>query len=260
MPSRRKSPPALAASESPAALVWERAEPAERPAPGPLSRERIVVAAIALADKQGLSEVSLRKVAAKLQAGPMRLYTYTSTKDGLLELMVDAVYGEIASKKLERGDCRRTLRSIAERMRRAAKKHPWFVDLLGRRPPLGPHALAHYEESLAALSEERGLENIDDALLAYGTLNAYVVGAIKTEAASLRAEHETGLNESAWQAATWPYLQRVIASGRFPTIEKVVREATHPASDVTFERGLECVIDGILANLAAGRAAHRRRT
>ncbi|HET7544582.1 MAG TPA: TetR/AcrR family transcriptional regulator C-terminal domain-containing protein [Polyangiaceae bacterium] len=259
MSTRRKSPAPL--PEGPG-LVWERAEPTHRPAPGPLSRERIVRAAIALADKEGLSEVSLRKVAAKLHAGPMRLYTYTSTKEGLLELMVDAIYAEIGGKNLERGDCRKTLRSIAERMRKAAKRHPWFVDLLGRRPPLGPHALEHYEESLAALSQARGLESIDDALLAYGTLNAYVVGAIKTEAASLRAERETGLKESDWQAATWPYLQRVLSTGRFPTIEKVVREATHPASDVTFERGLECVIEGILANLAAARAvnAGNRRT
>src|SRR6478735_6715768 len=134
MPQRRKSPAPALASE----LVWERAEPAQRPAPGPLSRERIVRAAIAIADKEGLAEVSLRKVAAKLNAGPMRLYTYTSTKGGLLELMVDAIYGEIASKGLEQGDWRKTLRSIARHTRQVAKKHPWFVDLLGRRPHLGP--------------------------------------------------------------------------------------------------------------------------
>src|SRR4051812_3393057 len=118
---RRKSP--APASE----LVWERAEPLQRPAPGPLSRERIVRAAIAIADKEGLAEVSLRKVAAKLNAGPMRLYTYTSTKEGLLELMADSIYGEIAGNGLASSDWRRTLRSIAEHTRQAAKKHPWFI-------------------------------------------------------------------------------------------------------------------------------------
>ncbi len=126
----------------------------------------------AIADKEGLGEVSLRKVAAKLNVGPMRLYTYTSTKEGLLELMVDSIYGEIAGNGPARGDWRKTLRSIAERTRQAAKKHPWFVDLLGRRPHLGPNALDHYEQSLAALSDVRGFENIDDALQAYGTVNA----------------------------------------------------------------------------------------
>jgi len=259
MPSRRKSSASAPQKAAHGALVWERAEPPARPRPGPLSRERIIRAAIAIADKEGLSEVSLRKVAAKLHAGPMRLYTYTSTKEGLLELMLDAIYAEIGAKKLEYSDPRATMRSIAERMRKAAKRHPWFVDLLGRRPPLGPHALEHYEESLAALSHDRAFENIDDALLAYGTLNAYVVGAIKTEAASLRAEQETGLNERDFQAATWPYLQRVLATGRFPTIAKVVSEATHPSSDLTFERGLECVIEGLIEGVPHSTGAGEAR-
>src|SRR3954470_7489203 len=115
MPPRQKSPVATATPAAPGALVWERTEPVHRPTPGPLSRERIVRAAIAIADKEGLAEVSLRKVAAKLNAGPMRLYTYTSTKEGLLELMVDSIYGEIAGKAPARGDWRKTLRSIADR-------------------------------------------------------------------------------------------------------------------------------------------------
>lgn len=257
MPPRRKSTASAPAAS--AEFVWERTEPAQRPAPGPLSRERIVRAAITIADKEGLGEVSLRKVAAKLNAGPMRLYTYTSTKDGLLELMVDAIYAEIAGKGVERGDWRKTLWSIAEHTRHAAKKHPWFIDLLGRRPHLGPNALDHYEQALAALSNDRAFERIDDALQAYATVNAYVVGAIKTEAASLRAERESGMNESDFRAASWPYLQRVIESGRFPMIAKVVSDATHPSSDVSFARGLECVIAGIAHCLGAPRASNRRK-
>ena len=77
-------------------LVWDRPEPPSRPSPTPLSRDLIVSAAIRLADEGGLDEVSLRKVAAALNAGPMRLYGYIETKDELLDLMVDDVYGEIA--------------------------------------------------------------------------------------------------------------------------------------------------------------------
>lgn len=77
------------------ALIWERPEPPSRPTPSPLSRDRIVRAAIELADTDGLEAVSLRKVATALDAGPMRLYRYLSTKEELLDLMVDAVYGEI---------------------------------------------------------------------------------------------------------------------------------------------------------------------
>ena len=55
-------------------VVWERPEPPDRPVLAPLSRERIVAAAIRLADADGLAAVSLRRVAAALDVGPMRLY------------------------------------------------------------------------------------------------------------------------------------------------------------------------------------------
>jgi AcrR family transcriptional regulator len=243
--SARQKPPA-----ADAALVWERPEPANRPTPGPLSRERIVRAAIALADKDGLDAVSLRKVGARLNAGPMRLYGYLSTKEELLELMVDAVYGEMASAGPIRGDWREALRTIARRTRQAAQKHKWFIDLLGGRHHLGPNALAHSEASLAALSQTPGFEDIDAVLQAVGTVNAYVIGAIQSEASELRAERESGMNETQWQNATWPYIQRMIATGRFPTLARVVREARHPSSDVRFDTGLECVLDGIAARLS----------
>ncbi|MFM9614926.1 TetR/AcrR family transcriptional regulator [Streptomyces niveiscabiei] len=73
--------------------VWDRPEPPSRPVP--LDRDRIVTAAIALADEGGLDAVSLRKVAARLNAGPMRLYGYIATKEELYDLMVDAVHAEI---------------------------------------------------------------------------------------------------------------------------------------------------------------------
>jgi AcrR family transcriptional regulator len=241
----REKPTPTASSD----LVWDQPEPAKRPAP-PLTRERIVRAAIGIADKEGLEGVSLRRVAAKLKAGPMRLYGYTSTKEGLLELMVDAVYSEMAEEGPIHGDWREALRSIARRTRKAAKRHAWFVDLLGGRIHLGPNALAHLEASLAAVGGKRGFHDIEAVVHAVGTVNAYVVGAIRGEASELRAEAESGMKKSQWQDATWPYLQRMIATGRFPMIERVVKEVRHPSSDESFERRLEFVLDGIGVRLA----------
>ena len=76
-------------------------------------------AAIAIADSDGLAAVSLRKVGASLDAGPMRLYGYLSTKQELLDLMIDAVYGEIVSAGPIDGDWRDIFRTIAQRIRRA---------------------------------------------------------------------------------------------------------------------------------------------
>lgn len=229
-----------------AALVWERPEPPSRPAPGPLSRERIVRAAVALADKAGLEAVSLRNVGAALDVGPMRLYRYVSTKDELLALMVDAVFGEIAAAGHIRGDWRKALRTLAQRLRRASSEHRWLVELLGGHPHLGPNALAVTEASLAAVAASRGFEKIDDVMHALRTVMAYVIGAVRDEANELRS----GMDERQWQKETRAYVERVIAGGRFPALARVYAEATHPPHEALFERGLDTVLDGIAARLS----------
>jgi AcrR family transcriptional regulator len=244
MPARQKLP--IAAST----LVWERPEPARRRAPVPLTRQRIVQVAITIADDEGLAALSLRKVAAELKAMPMRLYTYTSTKDGLLELMVDAVYGEIAAADHARGEWRRALGTIAQRTRRASRKHPWFVDLFGGRPHQGPNALAYLEACFAALDGVPGFADIDVAMQAVKTVNAFVIGAVQSEMSERRAETESGLTKKQWQAASAGYMERALATGRYPMLARVVRDATHPSPDVVFEEGLECVLDGIAARIA----------
>ncbi|MFE7116700.1 TetR/AcrR family transcriptional regulator C-terminal domain-containing protein [Streptomyces sp. NPDC057654] len=242
----------LDGAESPAdtpTLVWERPEPPSRPTPSPLSRDRIVRAAIALADADGLDAVSLRKVAAVLDAGPMRLYRYLSAKEELLDLMVDEVYGEIDAPEPSGGDWRRDLRSHARRTRAAALRHEWFADLLGGRPHLGPNALANFESSLAALRRAPGFEGIDTVLAAVEAVDAYLVGAVRKEVAELRAERSTGLDEQQWQIAAGPYIGRMLATGRYPTLSEAVVEAAPRDADTVFDTGLTYVLDGIAARL-----------
>jgi AcrR family transcriptional regulator len=233
----------------PVTPVWDRPEPTTRPAPAPLSRELIVRAAIAIADDDGLVAVSVRKVAAALDAGPMRLYGYVSTKDELLELMVDAVYGEIVSAGSIGPDWRNGVRALARRVRTAASRHPWFVELLGGRPHHGPNALVYLEGLFAALDTAPGVENIDSLMRAARTINAYTIGALRNEANEWRAELDTGMDKTEWQTANGPYILRMIATGRFPHLENVVRDATHPPADEVFEQGLDTVLDGIAALL-----------
>ncbi|MGW1066175.1 TetR/AcrR family transcriptional regulator [Streptomyces aureus] len=224
-------------------LVWERPEPQERPAPVPLSRERIVRAAIRLADADGLDAVSLRKVATELDVRPMRLYSYIDSKDELLDLMVDAAYAEIRPT----GDTwREVLRSLAESTRHTVHEHEWFADLLGGRPQLGPHALACGESVVAALD---GV-GLDAVMPTVGAVNAYVIGAVRREIAGQRAERATGMDEKRWQAELGPYLRRQFATGRFPALSTVVRDAAHLDADETFRIGLECLLDGIEARVS----------
>jgi hypothetical protein len=108
-----------------------------------------------------------------------------------------------------------------------------------------PNAIAHLEASYAALGKAHAFKDMDAIMQAVSTVNAYVIGALRNEANDLRAESESGMDPAEWQAAWWPYLQRLIATGRFPMMATVVSEATHPPAETEFERGLNCVLAGI---------------
>ncbi|MGV9540272.1 TetR/AcrR family transcriptional regulator [Nocardia beijingensis] len=199
-------------------------------------------AAIRLADADGLEAVSLRKVAAALDVGPMRLYGYIATKDELLDLMVDAVYAEIRPTGNSR---REVLRSVAETTRQAVHQHEWLADLLGGRPQLGPNALARGEAVIAALD---GVD-VDIVMPVVTAVDAYVIGAVRREIAERRAERATGMDERQWQAAYGPYLERAFATGRYPALATVIRDAAHLDADQTFQTGLDFLLDGIEARI-----------
>lgn len=222
------------------APVWDRPEPPSKPSPTPLSRDLIVRAAIRLADEGGLDEVSLRKVAAALNAGPMRLYGYIETKDELLDLMVDEVYGEITPPSPSAG-WRAGLRHVAHGIRDAAKRHEWFIDLLSNRPHQGPNALTHMETTLATVR----FESIDQVLDVVGAVMAYVFGAVRGEITELRAERSSGMTEEQWQRASGPYMNRMLATGNFPTLARVMHESGDRDPAERFETGLGYVLDGV---------------
>ncbi|MBU6532939.1 TetR/AcrR family transcriptional regulator [Streptomyces mayonensis] len=223
--------------------VWDRPEPPARPVP--LDRERIVATAVALADEGGLEAVSLRKVAGRLNAGPMRLYGYISTKEELFDLMVDEAYAEILPEE-QPADWREALRLLAHRTREAALRHEWLADLLGRRPALGPNGLAVTEATLAALD---GLTGIDTVMRAVETVSAYFTGAIRREITNLRAERATGLSKHDWQRAHGPHVTRMLATGRFPALAKAVHEGTDVDAETSFTTGLDWVLDAVAAQL-----------
>ncbi|WP_129843087.1 TetR/AcrR family transcriptional regulator [Streptomyces sp. RFCAC02] len=223
--------------------VWDRPEPPARPAP--LDRERIVAAAVALADEGGLDAVSFRKVAARLGAGPMRLYGYIATKEELLDLMVDEVNAEMLPDG-EKGDWRAALRGHAHRTRRAALRHEWLADLLGGRPALGPNALAVREAALAPVA---AVTDLDTAMRAVETVGAYAIGAIRREVADLRAERATGLSERDWQRAHGPRLRRMLETGRFPALSRAVYDGTDVDAATSFATGLDWVLDAVAARI-----------
>src|SRR5690242_12234738 len=132
------------------AAAWGvRPPPAKGPKRG-LTLERIVAVAVEVADAEGLAAVSMNRVAKELKAGAMSLYRYVESKDELLALMIDAAIGEVPPTP-SAGGWRPRLERWARATMEAMWRHPWAVNAPIAGPPLAPHAVAWFEDALAAL-------------------------------------------------------------------------------------------------------------
>jgi AcrR family transcriptional regulator len=227
-------------------LVWVRERRApRRQAP---SVDRIVATAIAIADTDGESALSMRRVATDLGSGTASLYRFVTSRDELLDLMIDAVQGEDGPPSLT-GDWRTDLTSVATRLRTVLLRHAWLGSELTGRPTLGPNSLRQFDTALAAavqLAPDITLAaNIVDAVM------AYVFGAVSRELAEIQAQQRTGLTEEQWRASVGPYIEDVVASGAYPQFARRVIDAEDPAPDAKFAFGLTCLLDGVAGVTAA---------
>ena len=98
----------------------------------PLSRERILGTAMALADEGGVDSLSMRKIALELGVVPMALYKHVANKDELLDGLVDDVVGEI-DPPLPDAHWKTTIRERALSARRALLRHPWASQVIESR-------------------------------------------------------------------------------------------------------------------------------
>lgn len=244
--------PSRDATGEPSPVIWARLDRSgRRPRPS-LTHDQIVRVAIEIADSEGVQALSMRKVAARLGAGTMSLYRYVANKDDLLDLMVDAVIGEERPPEEPSGDWRSELAEQARSARRVAHRHPWAIGFILARPKLGPNALRAIEHSMAAL-DGLGLD-IDGMLDMVATVDAFVVGFVQAELAEEEARRRTGLTEEQWRARMAPYIRQLIDTGRYPFLERIVREAEDfPDVDATFERRLALVLDGLAASVERRR-------
>lgn len=116
----------------------------------PLSRERVLRRALALADSEGIEALSMRKLARALDAGAMSLYHHVRDKEALLDGMVELVFAEIALPG-DGGDWRDAMRARSVSARAALARHPWAIPLMESRTSAGPQGLRHREAVLALL-------------------------------------------------------------------------------------------------------------
>lgn len=211
----------------------------------PLTPERIVEAAVAVADDGGLGAVSMRNVARALGVEAMSLYHHVANKDALLDALADRPYASIALPAAT-DPWRAAMAARATSARAVLLAHPWAVHLLESRRRPGPSLLAHHEAVLACL-RTNGF-SVALAAHAFSLLDAYVYGFVLSELTlPLRpdepvAEFVAELGD-AMDPARYPHLVEM-------TAEHVARGSYRYADE--FPEGLELILDGLAGRLAAG--------
>ncbi|WP_405148410.1 TetR/AcrR family transcriptional regulator [Sphaerisporangium sp. NBC_01403] len=230
------------------ALLWRTREKSSRKGKPDLSVDRIVRAAIEVADAQGLAALSMRRVAEHLGVGTMSLYTYVPGKAELLDLMLDLVYGEPARPAVVEGGWRVRLELIARERWALYQRHPWMLHVATSRPLLGPNAVAAYEYELGAV-DGIGLTDVEmDSVVTL--VSGYVHGAARGAVEAEQVEQRSGMTDEQWWWAHAPYLSKVMDARRFPLSARVgtaAGEAYGAAYDPgqAFEFGLARILDGI---------------
>jgi AcrR family transcriptional regulator len=229
-------------------LLWRDPDGSAR-RPGPragLDVDRVVAAAVRVADREGLAALSMRRVAAELGVGAMTLYTHVPGKGELVALMYDAVLAEVHPRP-PAGDWRARLTAVARADWDLYVRHPWAAAVGAGRPVLGPNLMRKYEIDLAAV-DGLGLTEVemDLVLTVLGGFVRGVVGGLHDKDA---AERESGLTEDEWWAATEPHVAKVFDAQRFPTAARVgpVAGAELGGGDPerSFTFGLARLLDGI---------------
>jgi len=192
-----------------------------------LTREKIAMVALAIADKEGFEAVSMRRVAEELKAGTMSLYYYVKGKDDLIAAMDDALMSEILLPSVPK-DWRRAMIEIAKRIRAVFMRHPWALVAMLSAPP-GLNAMRHVEQCLEALAGTSMTNKQKITLLA--TVDDFVFGhALREAAADAKIDLE--------------FATAQIGTGAFPRLAEVFSGGRIEANKDRFERGLRALLNG----------------
>ncbi|MFE7593917.1 TetR/AcrR family transcriptional regulator C-terminal domain-containing protein [Kitasatospora sp. NPDC057512] len=238
-------------------MPWNR--PQRRREQPALSREQIVAEAFALLDSGGIEALSMRKLAARLNAGATSLYTHVANKDELLALVVDQVFGTLPRPGAEGCEepkvWRAKIMECAESMRAAIIRHPWMVGVIGDVGMiyLGPNWM-RLSETLLGVLETAGFE-IVEANDAMSAVMGYTIGTACVEASWLSALARSGQDEQEWMNQLLPAVME--ATKEFPRLYRLYTAAVpnevSAGRDSTFARGVNVILDGIEAAMAARR-------
>lgn len=160
--------------------MTERPTIRDRPAIGrtPLTRERVVTAALALADASGIEALSMRRLARSVGVEAMSLYHHVEGKDDLLDAMIDAVFAEIEIPDDDR-PWADWMNGRASSLRDALLRHRWAIGLMDSRTSPGPATMRHHDAVLGAC--RRAGFSVEMSAHAFALVDSYVYGFVLQE-------------------------------------------------------------------------------
>jgi AcrR family transcriptional regulator len=204
----------------------------------PLSRERVLRGAVAVADAGGIGSLTIRSLALELGVKPMSVYHHVANKDEILDGIVDLVFSEIELPSAD-GDWRSEMRRRALSARRVLRRHPWAIALLQSRINPGPATLRHHNAIIGAL---RGAGfSVEMTAHAYALIDSYVYGFALSEAA-------LPINGPETVAEVAESMNQQVSADEYPHLaEFVIEHVLKPGYDFgsEFEFGLDVILDAL---------------
>jgi AcrR family transcriptional regulator len=226
-----------------------------------LTREQIVGAAIDLLDSQGLEGLNLRALGERLGSAATAVYWHVGSKANLITLAGDQVWNEVALPDPAAVGWRAAAAQMATDLHAMLTRHPWLVQAFGSYVVFGPGKARHDDHSLAVY-EAAGFTGAR-ADQAMATVFTFVLGSALGPAAVASLTRKLGRDGANAQELLRDHMAkaREVAS-RFPRLRARLGTAAADygaAPDNGFEFGLQAILDGLQAQLVAGRGPAGRR-
>ena len=203
----------------------------------PLTRDRVLQAAMVLADQAGIESLTMRRLGEDLGVGPMALYRHVANKDDLVDAMVDVVFAEIGLPSLG-ADWRTAMRDRGIAVHEALSRHRWATGMLESRMNPGPANLQHHDAVIGCL-RSAGFD-IGMAAHVYSLLDSYIYGFAATQKNLPFTPDDVGAMAQSmlqpFQAGAYPHLTEMLTD-----------HIMLPGYDFgdEFEYGLDVILDGL---------------
>jgi AcrR family transcriptional regulator len=242
------------------ALAWGVAASPQRGPKREMSVERIVEAAMEIADAEGLGAVSMAAVAAKLGFTPMSLYRYVTAKEDLVLLMQEEATGSPSEATREAGGWRERLEALFGEQLQHYLRHPWVLDIPISGVPATPNSAAWMDAGISALDDTPLTyeERLAVMLLVTGT--AHWAGTVL--AGYARVEREQGVGSDTIARNEDAMFRALITAEAYPSLRAAIEAGAFLDDSDPFSFALERGLDGVAAYIAAaaeGRRGERKQ-